>query len=264
MSDRLKITAISDKDRELVYQAAQLVLGRYSGGLYKWNIADGDDLWKIHFGVRAGVLGVNLSGQRCCVKLFYDNRVYIKLRNLLGLPKARRAFLKGLELKRRKVLCPEMLGWAVDCKTGLALLVTGLISDYTQVDKYIEQGHLSGEFIHSLAAFVRNMHDAGVAHNDLSLRNIMVKKCDGQYCFQLLDYEDAVFSSQTPRQQRLMNLHHLNERALAITKLKDRLLFLKYYIKDNSRIRGWANDLRDYMMRNPSKYSQQYLKEDYV
>jgi len=261
MSDKLKITVISDKDRDWVSQAAQFVFSRYTGGLHKWDFSDTEEIWKISFGGRAGVLGVNVLGRCCCVKLYYDNRVHIKMRNRLGFSKARRAFRKGLELKRRGVLCPEMLGWAVDGKTGLALLVTELIYDADRVDKCIEKWQFAKGQIKILAEYIRNMHDSGVAHKDLSLRNIMAGQRNGRVNFWLLDYEDAEFSLETSQRQRVKNLHHLNERALSIMELKDRLYFLRYYINDVRQLRSWARDLRNYMQQHPSKYTESYLKK---
>ena len=253
MSDKLIITSVSNNYSDWVYRVSKLVFSRYSGGLDKWNLPDSDEIWKIHFGKRAAVCGVNLSGRRCCVKLFYDNRAYIRFRNRLGFSKARRAYLKAIELKKRNVLCPEMLGWAVDKKTGLAILITELICEADRVDKFIEKhGSLTEQIIKSLAQFIRNMHDAGVAHSDLSPRNIMIGQRNERFCFWLLDCEDVSFSKKITRRQRLKNLHHLNERVLNTTGVKDRLLFLKFYLDDE--IGDWAKDLRDYLQQHPSKY----------
>lgn len=258
---KLKIQAHKGVDKDWVGKVAKFVFSCYTGGLYKWEIPDNDQIWKIHLGERAGVLGLNLQNRSCCVKLFYDDRVCIKLRNRLGFSKARRAFLKGLELHRRKILSPAILAWSVDYTTGLTLLITELISDAKRVDKLIQEEGLTYQLIENLAYFIRNMHNAGVAHNDLSLRNIFVAQRNGKFCFWLLDYEDTVFFNKISRWQRLKDLHHLNERALAITKLKHRLFFLRCYLKDKNKLKVWTKDLREYILQHSSKYTKSYLKE---
>lgn len=261
MADRLHIKAISDSDRDWVRQAAALVFGRYTGGLHRWHFPNTPEMWKIHFGARAGVVGVHIGGRRGCIKLFYDNRLHVKLRNWMGISKAQRAFHKGLELARRHISCPAIFGWAVDYRTGLALLATELIEDAQRVDMQIQQCRTSTEQIRRMAAFVRHMHDAGVAHNDLSLRNILTGQRNGQACFWLLDYEDAVFASTASYAMRIQNLHHLNERALGITEIKDRLFFLKCYLQENRQVKQWTAALRDYMRRHPSKYTVSYRED---
>jgi len=261
MGAKPHIHVISDTDRDWVRRAVQLVLDGYTGGLHEWHFSDTPEMWKIHFGARAGVIGVHIGGRRGCIKLFYDNRFHIKLRNRLGFSKAQRAFRKGLELARRAIPCPKMIGWATDYKTGLAALITELIDDAQRPDRLLQQCRASKEQLQKMAVFVRKMHDAGVAHNDLSLRNILAGQRDGQMCFWLLDYEDAVFSLKTSRIQRIANLHHLNERVWADIELKDRLFFLKWYLQDNRQIKKWAADLRTCIHRHPSKYTASYLKE---
>ena len=242
--------------RDWTAKVARLVLNCYSCSLRRWNVPDYAQVTVIHYGTRAGVAVVNESGRSCCVKLFHDHRIHIKLRNLLGFSKARRAFRNGCELQRRGISVPVMRGWAVDVRSGMALLMTEMIQDANRVDLWIKDNELTYGLIEGLADFIRKMHDAGVGHSDLSLRNILVDRRDGRFYFWIMDYEDAVFSASVSRRQRIRELHHICERALGLTTLRQRIFFLKCYLKDRSRLKGWARELDRYMRRHPSKYTQ--------
>jgi len=244
------------EDGDWLRRVARTVFDRYTGGRHRWALDDDDGFRRIHIGERAGVLAVRLAGRTCSVKLFYDDRPRVICLNRLGFSKARRAFEGGLELARRGVPAPAMLGWAVDGRTGLALLVTELIADAERVDLWIAAQGLTEDLIGRVADFIRRIHDAGVGHNDLSLRNLLVgRRVDG-FSLWILDYEDAVFRKAISRRRRLRDLHHLHERALALSGVEDRLLFLRRYLGDPGDVARWAEDLRAILRRHPSKYSR--------
>jgi len=261
MNGRLKVLAAHVEDGDWLRRVARTVFDRYTGGLHRWALDDDGGVRRIHLGERAGVLAVRFAGRTCCVKLFYDDRPRVTCLNRLGFSKARRAFENGLELARRCIPAPAMLGWAVDGKTGLALLVTELIVDAERVDLWIAAQGLTEDLIGRVAGFVRRMHDAGVGHGDLSLRNLLVGRRDGGLFLWILDYEDVVFRKAISRRRRLRDLHHLHERALALSGVEDRLLFLRLYLGDAADVALWAEDLRAILRRHPSKYSRACSQE---
>ncbi len=246
--------AVRSEDQSLVQLAAEKVFRAYDGQTYHWKLKDSSSLWKIHFGVRAGVVGVEVDGRRCCVKLFYDARVLVCLRNRLGLAKARRAFLKGIQLQEREVACPAMIGYAVDQASGLALLVTELADGAERVDFWVEEHGADATLAVGLGHFIAHMHCSGVMHTDLSLRNILVCPQEPGYHFLLLDYEDVRVRKRLKKSDRLENLHHMNERTLKLVPLKWRLTFLKEYIQNDS-LRGWVDELNGLLKKYPSKYT---------
>jgi tRNA A-37 threonylcarbamoyl transferase component Bud32 len=262
MGRDIKVFPAPGENRQWLQEAAGFAFSRYDGRRSKWQIDDDESLWKINIGARAGVAGVSLQGRVGCVKLFYDDRFHVKLRNRLGFSKARRALEKGLELERRAINCPKMIGWALDGQTSLALLITELASDAQRIDLWIKDNPVSIKFIKELAVFVRNIHDAGCGHNDLSLRNILFECRDGDFVFYLLDYEDVVFKREIDFKRRIKDLHHICERALNNTTLRQRMYFLKHYLGGTGSLREWAVSLNEYMMKNPSKYSKGFLKSE--
>ncbi len=242
-------------DHSYINRVADHVLSAYLGGRYQWNLIDSDDMWKIHFGVSAAVVGIELEGRRCCVKLFYDDRLRTKLRTAIGFSKGRRAFRNGLRLQRHGINCPGMIGYAEKRPFGFSLLITELCDEAMRVDHWIQSEGVSRLFVRALAEFIRDMHLKGITHSDLSLRNILVNNNGGRFFFMLLDYEDSRFQQRVTRKQRIDDLHHFNERALKLVSLKEQLLFLKCYL-DNHEVKQWARDLRMMIDKNPSKYTR--------
>ena len=238
-----------------VVSISKTVLDSYTGGLYRWKHEDCPQLQKLYLGARSAVLRVEKGGDKSCVKFFYDGRFYVRLRNLLGFAKAKRAFDKGLRLQRLGINAPKMFGWSVDYKSGLAVLAVEMVECAERVDIWINQYGISKELIRAFAEFISDMHEKGVSHSDLSLRNVIVGLCDGQLKFWLLDYEDTSFSKTASYSRRLNNLNHLNERTLDMPP-KYRLLFLKYYLGGSGSVKKWAEDLSNYLSKHPSKYTE--------
>jgi tRNA A-37 threonylcarbamoyl transferase component Bud32 len=212
--DKLQCKVAKAADNDYIQTVSEKVLDAYTGGLHQWEFIDSPTLWKIHVGARAIVLGVEINGKRCCVKLFYDNRAFVLTRNILGLSKAGRAYRNGLQLAETGLDCPEILGFSVSLKKGLALLVTELIDDAEQVDHWLERNGADAEFLESLGCFVVRMHKLGVLHKDLSPRNLLIKISNGDHLFIILDYEDLSFHRKISKKKRMLNLQHLHVRLM--------------------------------------------------
>lgn len=222
-----------DQDADYIRDAARMIYAGYQDGLRNRQLPDSEQIWSISLGGRAAVVGVRLRGRVGCVKLFYDERFQTRLRTRLGLSKGRRAYQNGLRLQQAGVNCPRMWGYAERRPGGPALIVTALAHDCLRVDHWAVHQGLSREAVLALARFLRDMHDAGVSHVDLSPRNIMVRCVSGQFEFFLLDYEDARFAARASRRMRLENLHHLHERMLPHVSARDRLRFLREYARED-------------------------------
>jgi len=248
----MKVLTVHPDERNIVINVAQKVFAAYDGAGREWNLTSDSDIWAIHLANRAGVVGVELSGLRFCVKLFYDPSFKGYLKNFFHCSKAKRAWRSGVELMQRGIAVPRMVGYA-EGPMGMGLMITALIENASRLDQYIELNGASAKLAKALGLFIRHMHDAGVTHSDLSVRNIMVR--DGGDGFVLLDYEDACFSNNVSQQQRLKDIHHLNERALGLIPLKLRLIFLRSYL-GKRETRDWVLLLDDMIKKYPSKYTQ--------
>jgi tRNA A-37 threonylcarbamoyl transferase component Bud32 len=235
------------QDCDYVRAVAEAVYACYPGAGSRWQLVDSDRMWRISFGGRAGVLGVRLDGRTGCVKLFYDERLFNRLRILAGFSKARRAYRHGRRLRQLGVACPEMWGYVERWPGKHGMIVTELIEDAQRLDLWIAQHGVSRDMIGALARFIRHMHDQGVSHMDLSPRNIFVRLHGRDFEFLLLDYEDARFARRVSRRRRLENLHHLHERLAQSVSVRNRLHFLHTYAPEDYK--AWRNVLRRRLAR---------------
>jgi tRNA A-37 threonylcarbamoyl transferase component Bud32 len=249
----VSVKTVRTEDRDFVCAVAEKVFAAYDGRGINWILPTDSGLWKINSGHRAGVVGVEINRRQCCVKLFYDSRPLVKIRNFVGVSKARRAFENALKLHRMGVGCPEMTGLVRFSPSGPLLIVSELCDYAERMDRWLVQQNPDMEIVKRFADFVRTMHEEGISHIDFSLRNMMLFYREG-YKFLLLDHEDVRFGRKVSRQERLNNLHHLNERALKIVSLRWRLRFLKEY-SGQKQFREWAYELDKMITRKPSKYT---------
>ncbi len=251
----MKILAANPPDVNVVKQVATLVFGVYDGRGSNWDLQDSAAMWEISFGGSAGVVALVVDDQRYCAKLYYDRRLKARLRDLLGFSKARRAYNKGLELTRRGIPCPRIVGFAA-ARRGTGLLVTELADGYERVDVRLERNGGRSELLRRLGGFVRGMHKAGVTHRDLSARNLLTR-IDGPAEapeFLLLDYEDAGFAAAVSTEAALENLHHLYERLLAATSDEERRALVEGYASPGNPT-AWQSRLDAMITARPSKYT---------
>jgi tRNA A-37 threonylcarbamoyl transferase component Bud32 len=240
----------------VIPRVAERVYGVYDGRESRWALADSPDLWRISMGGRAGVVGVRVEGRPCCVKLYYDRRLQTRLRDLVGLAKARRAYRNGLRLEAMGVRSPRILGYAEQRPGQLPLLVMELLTSAWRLDQWIAHHGVTRPLVAAVARSIRLMHDQGVTHVDLSPRNLMVSPSHGGFDVWLLDCEDARFRHALSDRVRLADLHHLDERLLCSVSLRDRLRFLQEYT--GRRDSPWRRTLDRMVRTSRSKYAQAY------
>jgi tRNA A-37 threonylcarbamoyl transferase component Bud32 len=250
---KLNIQTFCPGDRDFVSSVSETVFSSYDGRGRDWHPDPKSGIWPIHMAVRAGVVGIEQEGRRVCVKLFYDRSLKSRLRNLLRCSKAKKAWRCGLALVAGAVPVPGIIGYAED-GSGTGLMITELVEDAVRLDIRIQQHGSTEPEAERLGQFIRRMHDAGVTHKDLSLRNILVRNGEGG--FLLLDYEDACFSKTVSEQDRLYNLHHLHERAIgAAVSEPVRRAFLAGYLEDARLTARWCEKLQSLIQLYPSKYT---------
>ena len=219
----------TSEDLEYLRAISEAVYGAHAGQTRNWELPASGPLWKIAFGDRAGILGAKLDGRVSCIKLFYDKRIRAKLRRLLGLSKARRAYRNGRRLNQLGIGSPAMWGYIERRPISPAMIVTELVDDGMRLDHWVIENGTPRPLVLGLAGFIKNMHDRGVTHSDLSPRNILIRPRGERFEFLLLDYEDARFGARVGHRARLHDLHHLHERMFSYVPLRVRLRFLRAY-----------------------------------
>jgi len=109
------------------------------------------------------------------------------------------------------------------------MIVTEPADNAERLDRWAAEHAVTIDAVVTLARFVRDLHDKGISHADLSPRNILIHKSGPLFEFLLLDYEDARFTTELSTRRRMANLHHLHERMVGHVPLRARLRFLRAY-----------------------------------
>jgi len=189
---------------------------------------------------------VFLASFRCCDR---NSRVYLKhfpmyfsLRYIFYLVctgRAKRALRASLMLEDYGFNTPKTL-FLMERKYWMfcteSILITEEVSDAVQLDEKLQQFSSGGswDFIRKKRRLIREfgmvvgeMHQKGVLHGDLRLRNVLVQEENRGYVFWLIDNERTkLFSRLRPRHVR-KNLVQMNMKLEASNA--DRLRFIKAY-----------------------------------
>jgi tRNA A-37 threonylcarbamoyl transferase component Bud32 len=253
----ISVQTVRPEEQAFVRAVAEQIFSAYDGHGRNWHPDPAARIWPVHMADRAGVVGVECAGRRVCAKLFYDRSLKGRLRNWFCCSKAKKAWWCGVELMKRGIPVPAMIGYVAN-GLGAGLVITELMEDAVRLDIWVEKNGASQTVAEALGRFVRKMHDTGVIHRDLSMRNLLVHS-DGSD-FLLLDYEDAGFFQNVSKEQRLANLHHLNERAIGMSVPKSgRWNFLSAYLDDEKQVDVWCKELEHLIVKYPSKYTGSYV-----
>lgn len=252
---QIKLKTIDSSEDHLAHRLAEKIFQAYDGQGPNWIPRPESGIHPLHMATKSGVLVLSEQGRKICAKLFYDSSFKGRLRNFFRCSKARRAWRAGVELTDLGIGVPKMIGYAEN-GLGMGVMFTELIEDGLTLGEWMKsetnERNLA-KIARSLGRFIRKMHDRGVTHKDLSVRNILL--IPAQAKFFLLDYEDARFAKTTSEAKRLENLHHLNERALALVSERIRRIFLSAYLGSRTESDRWCDTLTQLIKNNPSKYT---------
>ncbi|MCF6157711.1 MAG: hypothetical protein E3K32_03870 [wastewater metagenome] len=120
--------------------------------------------------------------------------------------------------------------------------------------------------IFALIKLIRKMHDIGIYHADLHLKNILIKEGEnGEFDAYIIDLDKSVVSESLTLRQRMKNLQRLDRfiekvfwlsrssynssfsRKVSLISKADRIRFLKYYMTCDTVVhRDWKRFLRQY------------------
>lgn len=142
-------------------------------------------------------------------------RGLVKLRSLISGSKARRSFYGALNLRQRQINTPEPVAYLENrtrfsSQTEYFLAVR--VKDVQEI-RFFFRNHLEEKIdslLSQLASFVRQMHERGIWHRDLSDGNILVKTlATSSFDFFLLDPNRVKIRRRIGRWLRLKNLVRL-------------------------------------------------------
>ncbi len=238
----MKIVLRNQSDRGLLLAASQQVsryapkwLFRSNAEMYAAEIPDGK-LERLHGGGRADVYLFEHTRQRCCVKWFHDMRFISRLRNAMGIGRARLAYQKGLQLERLGINAPRVLGVVQPRWFGTTMLIMEMIDGYQQMNLMLEawkerSADLNKDsrlqnLAEQFGRFTSGLHAAGVFHKDFSPRNVLVQESNAGFKFYLIDLEDVDFANNLHE-----NLEHFNQRMTRYLSEIEFTFYLKHFNK---------------------------------
>ncbi len=129
-----------------------------------------------------------------------------------------------------------------------ATLVTEEITDSVDLKKLAVEEWLPmtraqrNELLRAVATEIRKMHDLGVFHSDLHLKNILVRKWQTQPIAYIIDFDRGAFYRRLSQSRRLNNLMRLDRSAEKLNRHRplissaDRLRLLRYYAAGDSKL----------------------------
>ncbi|MFN3466367.1 MAG: lipopolysaccharide kinase InaA family protein [Candidatus Brocadiales bacterium] len=177
---------------------------------------------------------------RVCVKHYWCNGTLDYLKGLVGLSRARRAWVIGNGLTARGV--PTAQPYALVEGPEEAFLLSRALTDFPRLDYYILENfretvdrsisQRKRDLIIGLVQAVRLFHDKRIYHGDLKACNILVEEqAKGTWQFYLIDYDRVIFDSEISLRRRAKNLAQLHTSIPWCISRSDRMRFYREYSK---------------------------------
>ncbi len=185
------------------------------------------------------------NGRRICVKEYRYATILDRVSNSFRRPKGRASWVAGNVLFSRGINPVKPLAYAERWKLRLlheAFYVTESGADDMELDRYLIRrfGEHSRQglrrFVGQFAEWIGSLHRAGIYHRDLKTCNILVReKADG-WGFSLIDLEDVSYGAEIGIERILKNLVQINCSIPRFFSYRDRVRFLKGYLKINPAV----------------------------
>lgn len=175
--------------------------------------------------------------------------------------KSMRAYYNALKLCYWGINTPEPIA-AIDtfhCGLLNRSFFVSAYSDFGPLTEIADDEDISNrEMLDSLVEFIVTMHNAGVVHNDLNIRNIRYKQRGEGYEFEVIDNNRMRFYKHLSERHRLHDLRHLNCSSLPFVYMLERYAQLANVDVRDFPLKGVASRLL-YRKRNRIKYQVKTL-----
>ena len=187
---------------------------------------------------------------RICVKQYAYLQGWERLKERFRRSKGLKAWLGGYGLQVRGVSSIKLLG-LMERKRCLGKVESLLFMEAPEtgeeMDRFLCKGfHGSKEkrdLVAAFAGWLASLHQKGIYHQDMKACNILVSKMDHGWDFRLLDLEDVQLNQEINEKKLFNNLLQLNTSIPPLITLKDRLRFLREYLKRRPILKDKKNFL---------------------
>jgi hypothetical protein len=162
-----------------------------------------------------------------------------RLKSLFGPSKAVRAWRGAVALVERGLPTPFPVAFLEERRRGLVssgYFLAGWVADAREIRHLFREleGEALGRLLAALAPFLRECHDKGILHRDLSDGNILVKRAEeGGPRFFLLDTNRIRIRRRIGRRVRVRNLVRLG---VPVARRRE---FVGLYFGDKARLGLW-------------------------
>jgi 3-deoxy-D-manno-octulosonic acid kinase len=250
----------------------------YREGLMKQGIERIEELIaraavKRHFDGRSLLTSVEIKGvegERMVIRSYFHGGWYGKVNKDLfwGGRRPLRELILSEEVSRRGIATTTILAALSEKVFGpfyTGKLISREIPGALDLIRYLqglkerpagERLKMKAGLIKTVAAMVRKMHDQGIYHTDLHLKNILIQeKPEGEFSVHLIDFDKSVIRDRIALNDRIKNLMRFNRSAeklktkgLPIT-FSDQWRFLReYFHHDRKIIEGVKKGVRRYLI----------------
>jgi tRNA A-37 threonylcarbamoyl transferase component Bud32 len=206
-------------------------------------------------GKTAHVFRFRVAGTTYVGKWARADHVLDRARNLVRVPKAKRARDNSMRLRALGFDTPSPVAYGVRRKAGLvrrSILITEELSGVWKLHQFLyqfcgapESREIRRSLMRLLGQTVARLHQAGAYHSDLRSANILVEQTGNGLRLHLVDTEAVQFRKTVTELQRLKNLSELNFTFAPGVMITDRLRVLCAY----ARVLGMNRSTRKTWLR---------------
>jgi tRNA A-37 threonylcarbamoyl transferase component Bud32 len=192
----------------------------------------------------------DVSGTRVCVKEYRYPVLLSRLKDRLRGIKAKKGWVTGNGLTVRGIDAIRPVALLQRSTWGLpaeALLIMTSPPDYVELDRYViatfgNEAHVQNarleRFVRAVAKFLAVLYQRRIYHGDLKTCNVMVRDCEDQWNFGLIDMDDVRLDKELTHRDVVCELVQLNTSTPLVIDARRRFRFLR----DFCRVTGSRNE----------------------
>lgn len=203
----------------------------------------GEDGEVLHTG-RNTIKAFEVGGEQLAVKRFQrPNLIRAVIYTFFRRSKARRSYEHAVRLRALGIDSPQPIAWSEYRRRGLLSdsYYIARCSDYTPLSQATADFPAAGTLpvLDAFARFAAQLHEKGIEHEDFNHGNILWKRHEAGYEFQLIDINRMRFDDRAlPSRTCMVNLRRLSCPAAAFLYILDRYAETRGWNEDDTLLHG--------------------------